>query len=318
MSESAPASIVVTGSTGFIGRALCAAASGYRVTRAVRAPVPGDAAAVAVGELAPGTDWRRALEGAQCVVHLAARTHVLSETARDPLSEYRRVNLEGTLRLAEQAAQMGVRRLVFMSSVKVNGESTQRPFTERDAPRPEDAYGVSKWEAEQALGRLAGTTGLEVVILRPPLVYGPGVKGNFLRLLDVVARRVPLPLASIDNRRSLIYVGNLVDAVLAAMTSPRAAGRTYLLSDGGDVSTPELLRAAARALGVPPRLFPCPVPFLKLAGGVAGRRAAVARLTGSLQVDSTVAQRELGWRPRWTLDQGLAETARWYHARASA
>lgn len=307
----------MTGASGFIGQALCAAAAaGHRVRRAVRRAEGDDPASVTVGELAPETDWRRALEGVQCVVHLAARTHVLSETARDPLAEYRRVNVEGTLRLAEQAAQAGVRRLVFMSSVKVNGESTQRPFTERDDPRPEDGYGFSKRDAERALGRVSGTTGMEVVILRPPLVYGPGVKGNFLRLLDVVARRVPLPLASIRNRRSLIYVGNLVDAVLAAIASPRAAGGTYLLSDGEDVSTPELVREMARALGVAPRLLPCPSSWLKLAGAVTGRRAAVARLTGSLQVDSTAAHRDLEWRPRYTLAQGLAATARWYHARA--
>ena len=307
----------MTGASGFIGQALCAAAAaGHRVRRAVRRAEGDDPATVTVGELAPDTDWRRALEGVQCVVHLAARTHVLSETARDPLAEYRRVNVEGTLRLAEQAAQAGVRRLVFMSSVKVNGESTQRPFTERDDPRPEDGYGFSKRDAERALGRVSGTTGMEVVILRPPLVYGPGVKGNFLRLLDVVARRVPLPLASIRNRRSLIYVGNLVDAVLAAIASPRAAGGTYLLSDGEDVSTPELVREMARALGVAPRLLPCPSSWLKLAGAVTGRRAAVARLTGSLQVDSTAAHRDLEWRPRYTLAQGLAATARWYHARA--
>lgn len=308
--------VLVTGATGFIGRAFCAAASDHHVRRAVRNVQAGDTAAVAVGELAPDTDWRPALEGVQCVVHLAARTHVLRETAGDPLTEYRRINTEATLRLAEQAVHMGVRRLVYMSSVKVNGEATQRPFTERDAPQPEDGYGLSKWEAEQALGRLAGPAGLEVVILRPPLVYGPGVKGNFRRLLDVVAHRVPLPFASIDNRRSLLYVGNLVDAVLAAMVSPQAAGKTYLLSDGEDVSTPELVRAMAGALGVAPRLLPCPVSWLALAGAVTGRRAAVARLTGSLQVDNAAARRELQWQPRCTLAQGLAETARWYHARA--
>jgi nucleoside-diphosphate-sugar epimerase len=316
MSESTPASILVTGATGFIGRALCAAAPGYSVRRAVRSLEPGQSGAVAVGDITPDTDWRRALEDVQCVVHLAARTHVLRETAGDPLSEYRRINVAGTVRLAEQAARMGVRRLVFMSSVKVNGESTQQPFTERDAPRPEDGYGISKWEAEQALARLAAATRLEIVVLRPPLVYGPQVKGNFLRLLDVVARRAPLPLASIENRRSLLYVGNLAEAVLAAIASPHAAGRTYLLNDGEDVSTPGLVREIARALGVPPRLLPCPVSWLKLAGALTGKRAAVGRLTGSLQVDSTAARRDLEWRPRYTLAQGLAETARWYHARA--
>jgi nucleoside-diphosphate-sugar epimerase len=319
-SDADAGAVLVTGAGGFVGGAFCAAlaASSRRVRRAVRANPPGASGAVAVGELGPATDWRPALEGVQCVVHLAARTHVLRETAADPLAEYRRVNVDGTLRLAEQARRAGVRRLVFMSSVKVNGEATERPCTERDAPRPEDAYGVSKWEAEQALARLAAGTGLETVVLRPPLVYGPGVKGNFLRLLDAVAGGMPLPLASIANRRSLVHVGNLVEAVLAVMDAPQAAGKTYLASDGEDVATPDLVRAIALALGVRARLFPCPVSALKLAAAMTGKSAELSRLTGSLQVDSSAIRRETGWRPRYTLAQGLAETARWYHARASA
>jgi nucleoside-diphosphate-sugar epimerase len=319
-SDADAGAVLVTGAGGFVGGALCAAlaASSRRVRRAVRANPPGASGAVAVGELGPATDWRSALEGVQCVVHLAARTHVLRETVADPLAEYRRVNVDATLRLAEQAREAGARRLVFMSSIKVNGEATRRPYTESDAPRPGDAYGVSKWEAEQALARAALASGLEIVVLRPPLLYGPQVRGNFLRLIELVARGTPLPLASIANRRSLLYVGNLADAVIAALDAPQAAGKTYLVSDGEDVSTPELVRALALALGVRPRLLPCPASVLHLASTLIGRRAEMRRLTGSLPVDSSAIRRELGWRPRYTLVRGLAETARWYHARASA
>ena len=312
--------VLVTGANGFIGRALCGvlAASGRRVRKAVRMPVPGLPDAVVVGDIGPDTDWRTALEGVSGVVHLAARTHVLRETATDPLAAYRKINVSGTERLARSAAAGGIRRLVIVSSVKVSGERTEeRPFTEDGAPRPEDAYGVSKWEAEQALSRIAAETGLEVVVLRPPLVYGPGVKGNFLRLMNLVARGVPLPLGAVDNRRSLIYTGNLAGAIVKALDAPQAAGRTYLVSDGEDVSTPDLVRGLARALGVKPRLLSFPLAALGLAATLAGKRAEFARVTGSLQVDSSRIQRELGWRPPFTLAQGLELTAKWYHARSA-
>jgi len=312
--------VLVTGADGFVGGALCEAlaASARQVRRAVRVARPGLTDAVATGDIGPDTDWRSALEGVSSVVHLAARTHVLREHAPDPPAEYQRVNLDGTRRLAQMAARAGVRRLVFMSSIKVNGEATERPFTERDAPRPEDAYGRSKWETEQALARISAETGLEVAVLRPPLVYGPGVKGNFLRLMDLVARGTPLPLASIVNRRSLIYVGNLADAIVKAIDAPGAAGRTYLVSDGEDISTPDLVRVLAQALGVRPRLLPCPPALLQFGAALAGKRAELARLTSSLQVDSTALRRELDWRPRFTLAQGLAETARWYYSPSRA
>jgi nucleoside-diphosphate-sugar epimerase len=285
----------------------------------VRAHAPGAGDSIAVGDIGPTTDWRAALQGVQCVVHLAARTHVLHESAADPLAEYRRANVEATERLARQAAAAGVRRLVFMSSIKVNGEATHgRPYTETDPPRPEDAYGTSKWETERALARVATESGLEVVVLRPPLVYGPGVKGNFLRLMRLVASGTPLPFASIANRRSLVYVGNLADAVVAAADVPGAAGRTYLVADGEGVSTPDLVRAIATALGARARLLPCPPALLELGAALAGRRAEIARLTGSLQVDASAAARELGWRPRVDLERGLAATARWYHSQSNA
>jgi len=312
--------VLVTGANGFIGRALCGvlAASGRRVRKAVRMPVPGLPDAVVVGDIGPDTDWRTALKGVSGVVHLAARTHVLRETATDPLAAYRKINVSGTERLARSAAAGGIRRLVIVSSVKVSGERTEeRPFTEDGAPRPEDAYGVSKWEAEQALFRIAAETGLEVVVLRPPLVYGPGVKGNFLRLMNIVARGVPLPLGAVDNRRSLVYTGNLAGAIIKALGAPQAAGGTYLVSDGEDVSTPDLVRGLARALGVKPRLLSLPLSALDLGARLAGRRAEFVRLTSSLQVDSSRIQRELGWRPPFTLAQGLELTAKWYHARSA-
>jgi nucleoside-diphosphate-sugar epimerase len=314
--------VLVTGANGFIGRALCAAlsASGRHVRRALRQPdAPPDAGAATVGDIGPDTDWSAALEGAECVVHLAARTHVLRETAADALAAYRRINVAGTGALARAAAGHGVRRLVFLSSVKVNGESTvERPFTEEDVPRPEDPYGISKAEAEQALARVATETGLPVTVLRPPLVYGPGVKGNFLRLMRLVARGVPLPLGRIDNRRSFIYVENLVDAIVRALGTPRAAGATYLAADGADLSTPELVRGIADALGVEPRLVSFPLAPLKLAAALAGRGAEFARLTGSLQVNTSRIRRDLEWWPPYTLAQGLERTAQWYRSNSAS
>jgi nucleoside-diphosphate-sugar epimerase len=251
------------------------------------------------------------------------------------LEEFRRVNVAGTEHLARSAAASGVKRLVYVSSIKVNGESTLSPstlspsrpprklspacgggehniFTESDIPNPQDPYGISKWEAEQALHRIAEETGLEVVIVRPPLVYGAGVKGNFAQMLKVLARGIPLPLASVRNLRSLVYVGNLADALIACATHPAAAGQTYLVSDGEDVSTPGLLRQLGDGMGRPARLFPWPAALLKLAGRVVGKADQVERLLGSLQVDSGKIRRELGWTPPHTLQQGLQATAEWY------
>lgn len=268
---------------------------------------------VGVGSIGGDTDWTAALRGVNTVVHLAARAHLVHESGGSLLPRYREVNTEGTQRLAEMAAQAGVRRFVFLSSVKVNGERTSdRPFTENDVPQPEDAYGISKWEAEQALLNISHTTGMEAVILRPPLVYGPGVKGNFLRLMRLVAHGTPLPLASVTNLRSLLYIDNLVDVIVSCMDSPAAAGRTYLVSDGEDVPTPDLIRSLATALDVRARLFPCPAALLKLGAAVLGKGGEISRLTESLQVDSARIRRELGWQPRFSLTQGLEKTVQWY------
>lgn len=313
----------MTGANGFVGAALCAALTerGYRVRGAVRTAERASncgaslAECIAVGDIGTATDWQAACAAVDCVVHLAARTHVLHDAGAESLAEYRRINVEGTRRLAQEAARAGVKRLVFLSSVKVNGESTgEQPFTENNPPRPEDAYGISKWEAEQALWRVAEGAGIQAVVLRPPLVYGPGVKGNLLQLARAVAHGWPLPLASIRNQRSLVSLGNLVDAIAAGIESPAAAGNTYLVSDGEDLSTPELVRALARALGVSPVLVPFPPLLLRFGGALLGKSAAVSRLTGSLQIDSSKIRRELGWQARHPLAEGMALMAQWYHA----
>ena len=259
---------------------------------------------------------QQTLDGVQVVIHLAARVHVMADQTADPLREFRRVNTDWTERLARTAVSQGVRRFVYMSSVKVNGEESRAPFTEQDAPNPQDPYGISKWEAEQALARVSSQTGLEVVVVRSPLVYGPGVGGNFLALMNVLRREIPLPLDRVNNRRSLIFRENLVDVLIHCVQDRRAAGRTYLVSDGEDLSTPDLIRRLAKALGLSPRLWPMPLSMLRCLGQFIGKQAMVDRLLGSLQVDSSKIRRELDWRPPYSVDQGFAETAVWFSGAA--
>lgn len=299
--------VLITGANGFIGSALAQYLSlaGCVVRRATRGP---EMDSVAVGDIDSSTDWAEALARCDAVVHLAARVHVLGDGAADPLAEFREVNAAGTLKLARQAAPAGVRRFVFLSSVKVNGEGRDEPYRTCDPAAPQDPYAMSKWEAEQGLLEIASDTGLQVVILRPPLVYGPGAKANFRRLVQMVGRGWPMPLGAIENRRSLLYLGNLVDAIRVCLEHPAAAGRTYLLSDGEDVSTPELIRRLARAMGRPARLFDVPAAWLESGARLLGRRAEVGRLLGSLCVDGGAIREELGWVQPYTLDQGLAET----------
>jgi nucleoside-diphosphate-sugar epimerase len=315
--------ILVTGATGFVGRALCAslAGVGVAVRRALRAAsAERGADDVIVGDIGPGTRWDQALTGVDAVVHLAARTHVMRETVDDSLALYRAINVEGTRALAAAAAGAGVKRFVFLSSIKVNGESTaDKAYAESDAPRPEDAYGISKWEAEQALASIARDSKLETVVLRPPLIYGPGVKGNFLSLMRAIDRGLPLPLASIDNRRSLLYLGNVVSAIGLLLTHPQAAAQTFLLADDDvGISTPALIRAIAAALGRRARLYPFPPALLLAMAALARRGAAAQRLTGSLVVDSGAIRNSLGWQPVASLAAGLDSTARWYHRRVAA
>lgn len=311
---------LITGANGFVGKPLCAELSkrGDAVTAAVRSPSSVvDAGSVVVGAIDGHTDWSNALRDVDVVIHLAARVHVMKDDAADPLAEFLKVNLHGTENLARQAAQVGVKRLVYVSSIKVNGEGTteNQPYSESDQANPQDPYGISKWRAEQALQRIAQETGLEVVMVRPTLVYGAGVKGNFISLMAAIDKGIPLPLAGAKNLRSLLYVGNLVDALIACATHPDAAGKTYLLSDGEDVSTAMLVEKIAAALGRKSRSFYFPSGVLRAAAGVLGRSAQVDRLFGSLQVSNQKIRNELNWHPPFTVEQGLRATVDWYNRR---
>lgn len=306
--------IFVTGASGFVGEAVVfrllldrkfipiAAARGSTRLNGLCAVVPFEL-----------TDSKALpdLCGVQVVIHAAARVHVMNETAIDALTEFRKVNVEGTLRLARRAAECGVKRFIFISSIKVNGESTVlgKPFKANDFPAPADPYGVSKYEAEEALKQLSLDTGMEVVIIRPPLVYGPGVKANFLSMMRWLERGVPLPLGAIKNRRSLVAIGNLVDLINVCISHPEAAGNIFLVSDGEDLSTSQLLRRMADALGVKPRLLSIPYWVLNLGASLIGRRDLVQRLCGSLQVDINKARDILGWRPVISVDEALRRTA---------
>ena len=306
--------ILVTGASGFVGAVLCRelVASGHAVRAAVRKTGPPGVATpesqqVPIPDIAAEFDRRALLDGVDAVVHLAAIAH--RSVGSD--AELRRVNVDGTVRLAEAAAGF-VRRFVFLSSVKVHGEdSGSGAYGEADALQPEDSYGRSKLEAERALTGIAARSGMELVLIRPPLVYGPGVRANFLRLLGWVDSGLPLPFASVHNRRSLIYLGNLVDAIARCAEHPTARG-PFLVSDAEPVSTPDLVSRIAGALGRPARLLPMPPALLRAAGTIAGRRDEIRRLIGNLVVDPSRARRVLDWRPPCTLDEGLAETARWF------
>lgn len=309
---------LITGGSGFVGRALTShvLARGYDVRLPLRQPQRADQTVgvetVEIGSLSVENDWTVALGDLDKVVHLAARVHVMNDNNSDPLAEFRRVNVDGTANLARQAAAAGVRRFVYLSSIKVNGEFTQegRPFTADDSPAPEDPYGVSKYEAEQALRQIAADTGMEVVIIRPPLVYGLGVKANFESMMRWLARGVPLPLAAVtQNRRSLVALDNLVDFIVTCLNHPAAANQTFLVSDGEDISTAGLLRRMGAALGHPARLFYVPPSMLKLGAQVVNKPGIYQRLCGSLQLDIAKTRRLLGWTPPVSVDEGLRRAA---------
>ena len=306
--------VLVTGANGFVGSAVCAQAlaRGMTVRGAVRRPcvLPAGAECQVLEGLGEQSDWRAALAGIAVVVHAAARVHVMAETAENPIAEFRRINMNGTLNLARQAAKHGVRRFIFISSIGVNGAETfARPFSAGDLAAPHSPYAISKHEAELALKALAAETGLEVVIVRPPLVYGPGAPGNFAAMMRWLQRGVPLPLGAIHNQRSLVALDNLVDLIVTCMTHPAAANQTFLVSDGEDVSTTELLRRMGQAMNRPARLIPVPTSGLKLAATMVGKQDVAQRLCGSLQVDIEKTRQLLGWRPPLTLDQGLKKAA---------
>ena len=313
--------ILVTGATGFLGRALVKRLiddvrySPVASVRSASSDLISGLQPILVGNLEASTDWSSALLDVELVIHTAARVHVMNDSASDPLTEYRKVNLEGTLNLARQAVQSGVKRFIFISSIKVNGEETLpgKPFTADDAPNPLDPYGVSKAETEQALLDLAATTGLEVVIIRPVLVYGPGVKANFRTLMKWLHMGVPLPLGLIRNKRSLVALDNLVDLIVICIDHPGAVNQIFLVSDGDDLSTTELLQRVGAALGSSARLIPVPAGLIRVVAGLVGKLSISQRLLGSLQVDISKTRDRLNWAPPVSVDEALSKTAQDFH-----
>lgn len=326
--------LLVTGASGFVGQALCRLllSKGHSLRATTSRPerlavlrqqleagkvgLPADASVGVVCVPFPALtelDWIEACRGVDVVIHLGGRAHVLNDSSLDPIAVYRQANRDMPLALARAAASGGVKRLVFVSSIGVNGNRTAgRPFSEADLPCPHDPYSQSKLEAEIGLRQLAAETGLEVVIVRPPLVYGPGVKGNMLSLLGLVGRGWPLPLAGVKNRRSLIGIDNLVDALTICATHPRAAGHMFLVSDGEDISTPDLVRQLAAGMGRPGRLFGVPYLWLNAGAGLIGQGHRLEKLCGDLQVDSTLIRQTLGWMPRMSMKEGLRKMAEWF------
>jgi nucleoside-diphosphate-sugar epimerase len=299
--------VLVTGGNGFIGHAILVRlrAEGLDVQMVSREAMR--TGELVVGDISLPVDWHKERLGCAVVIHLAARVHVMNDIEVDPLTAFRIVNVEGTLNLARKAASLGVKRFVFISSVKVNGESTLpgRAFTEADAAIPQDLYSQSKYEAEQGLHKISAETGMELVIIRPPLVYGPGVKANFAALMHAVRRGLPLPLGSVHNQRSLVALDNLVDFIVSCICHPQAANQTFLVSDGQDLSTTELVRGMAQAAGLPALLLPVPVWALQAGASLLGKGDVVQRLCGNLQVDISKARNLLGWVPPVSVDEGL-------------
>jgi len=309
--------ILLTGATGFVGGAVVrrlAEEKKHVVRAAVRQlsdVLPSEVAQIQTGGLSANTDYSEALQGMDVVIHAAARVHIMDDDASDPLTEFRKVNVDGTMNLARQAADAGIQRFVFISSIKVNGESTElgKPFTAEDSITTQDAYGLSKWEAEQGLFQIAEQTGMQIVVIRPPLIYGEGVKANFAKMMQGVAKGLPLPLGAVHNKRSLIALANLVDFIILCTQHPKAANEVFLIADGEDVSTTELLRKVAKAIDKKSKLIPVPVGLMSFVAKLLGKEDVANRLFGSLQVDSSKARDLLGWKPVVTMDEQLKKVA---------
>lgn len=313
------ANVLLTGATGFVGRYLWKflTSTGYSVTGTTRRSAEDfsvdEHKLISIGDLGSAVDWEPVLKGVDCVVHLAARVHVMRDREPDPLAAFRRVNVGGTERLLRHACESGVKRFVYISSVKVHGDATTgAPFKVTDAPLPTDPYAQSKLEAERLVEAIGAQIGIETVVIRPPLIYGPGVGGNFIRLLQMIDKGYPLPFGRIDNQRSLVGVANLCDLIRECLSNRSAAGRTFLVSDDQDVSTPELLRLIAASMSRPARLLPVPPAVLRVVAKAAGRSAELSRLTGSLRVDVAETMRILDWAPPFSLADEIESTVRWY------
>jgi nucleoside-diphosphate-sugar epimerase len=310
--------ILVTGANGFVGRQLCRTLrqKGFLVKAAIRQTAGAPAGAghyVPVGDIGPDTDWTEALRGVDRVVHLAGRAHIRRDSAPNSLDEYERTNTLGTMRLAQMAAAAEVKKFIFLSSVKVNGEETHdRPFGETDQPAPLGAYAVSKWRAEEGLLHLSRQGSLPVVIIRPPLVYGPGVRANFLQLIRWVDSGLPLPLGTIKNRRSLVGLRNLVDFIIICLHNPAAAGEIFLVSDGEDLSTPDLIQRIGGFLGRSARLIPVPYQFMSIMARLMGKQDPLEKLCHSLQVNVAKARKVMQWKPPFSVNEELAQTINWY------
>ena len=311
--------ILITGSTGFVGQKLCKKliSDNYSIREAVRSNSEkqlGIKEIFNVGEIDKSTNWSASLQDIDCVIHCAARAHVMNENKLDTLATYRKVNVDGTRNLAEQCAKAGVKRLIFLSSIKVNGEKTKVSFSFRhdDNPKPEDAYGISKWEAELALQQVSKKYGIEIVIIRAPLVYGPNVKGNFLKLIDLAAHRIPLPISRVNNLRSFVSVENLIDLISCCIKHPAAAGKIFLVSDNKDMSTPELIKKIGKAMGKSQHFIPLPVFILRFLGAMIGKSPEIERLVSNLQVDCNNTFEVLGWRPPVNPEDTILKTIKWY------
>lgn len=315
--------ILVTGASGFIGSNLCKTLSEYGIS--ARGSVRNlnlisantNIEYVSIGNINLNTNWKNILIDVDCIIHCAARVHVMKEKKADLLEMYRSVNVDGTKQLAEQAAKAGVKRIIFLSSIKVNGECTddlhrdinlsnyKKIFAYNDIPNPIDSYALSKFQAEKMLGEISSRTGLEVVVVRLPLVYGNGAKGNLARLIKLVKLGIPLPLGMIDNQRSMIGIDNLVDLLIRCIDHPEASGKTFLASDGEDLSTPELIKLIASSMGKKTNLFPFPISMLKFLGSVFGKREEINRLVGSLRIDNSYTKKILNWTPTVSVEEGI-------------